>query len=125
MRYYAGREDAARSVRRGENRGADAARRRSGHAIRRFAGPEGGRLFRRGTRLASLGEPGSLVVRADLEERDHLLEDAPEVYYVTDYYRRHPVVLARLARLDPTALRDLLSVSLRLTRPKMRKRRGR
>jgi hypothetical protein len=70
-------------------------------------------------------EPGSLVVRADLDERDQLLDQAPEVYYVTDYYRRHPVVLARLARLDRAALRDLLSVSLRLTRPRMKKRRGR
>ena len=70
-------------------------------------------------------EPGSLVVRADLEDRDQLLEDAPEVYYLTDYYRRHPVVLARLARLDTAALRDLLSVSLRLTRPRMKTARKR
>lgn len=70
-------------------------------------------------------EPGSLVVRADLDERDRLLEDAPEVYYLTDYYCRHPVVLARLARLDRAALRDLLSVSLRLTRPRMKQARKR
>ena len=70
-------------------------------------------------------EPGSLVVRADPEDRDQLIEDAPEVYYLTDYYRRHPVVLARLARLDGAALRDLLAMSLRLTRPKMKKTRKR
>jgi len=70
-------------------------------------------------------EPGSLVVRADLDERDGLLEDAPEVYYLTDYYRRHPVVLARLSRLDRAALRDLLSLSLRLTRPRMKPARKR
>ena len=60
-------------------------------------------------------EPETLVVRADLEERECLLEDAPETYYLTDYYRRHPVVLVRLSRLDRDALRDLLSVSWRLT----------
>src|SRR5215212_3710798 len=56
-------------------------------------------------------EPGSLVVRTDLEERDALLEDAPDTYYVTDYYRRHPVVLVRLSRIGQDALHDLLSVS--------------
>ena len=60
-------------------------------------------------------EPGSLVVRMDIDEREWLLADAPETYYVTDFYRPYPIVLARLARLDPSALRDLLSVSHRLT----------
>lgn len=67
-------------------------------------------------------EPGTLVVRVDLEERAWLLEDAPDTYYVTDYYRHYPVVLARLSRLKRDALRDLLSVSRRLTLPKTRTR---
>ena len=44
-----------------------------------------------------------------------MIEDAPETYYLTDYYRRHPVILVRLARIDRDALRDLLTVSWRLT----------
>ena len=60
-------------------------------------------------------EPGTLVVRVHLEERQWLLDDAPAAYYLTDYYRRHPIVLVRLARVDRDALRDLLSVSRRLT----------
>jgi hypothetical protein len=60
-------------------------------------------------------EPDTLVVRARFEDRELLLEEAPETYYVTDYYVKHPVVLARLARLDPDALRDLLASSRRLT----------
>ena len=73
--------------------------------------------------LASRGsaEPDTLVVRADIEERAWLLEDAPETYYVTDYYRPYPVVLVRLSRIDRDALRDLLSVSRRLTLPKARR----
>lgn len=67
-------------------------------------------------------EPDTLVVRIDLEDRDALIEDAPETYYLTDHYRRHPVVLARLARLDPVALHDLLSISWRLTAAKTKKR---
>ena len=67
-------------------------------------------------------EPGTLVVRAGFEEREWLLDDAPETYYLTDYYRNHPVVLVRLPRIQQEALRDLLSVSWRLTVAKTRKR---
>ncbi len=67
-------------------------------------------------------EAGSLIVRADVADRESLIEDAPETYYVTDYYRQHPVVLARLSQLDADALRDLLLVSWRLTAGKMRRR---
>jgi hypothetical protein len=67
-------------------------------------------------------EPETLVVRVDLEDRDALLEDAPDTYYLTDYYRRYPLVLARLSQLDRDALRDLLSISWRLTMAKARRR---
>ena len=67
-------------------------------------------------------EPGTLVVRVGLDERVSLLEDAPETYYVTDYYRPYPVVLVRLAHIDIDALRDLLAVSWRLALAKTRRR---
>jgi hypothetical protein len=67
-------------------------------------------------------EPATLVVRVDLEERGWLVADAPETYYVTDYYRPHPVVLIRLSRIDRNALRDVLSVSWRLAVAKARPR---
>jgi hypothetical protein len=67
-------------------------------------------------------EPETLVVRMGLEERECLLEDAPDTYYVTDYYRNYPLVLVRLSRLDRDALHDLLSVSWRLTVAKSRNR---
>lgn len=66
-------------------------------------------------------ESGSLVVRMTIEDRDLLIADAPDTYYVTDYYRPYPIVLARLARVDRAALHDLLSVSWRLTAAKTRK----
>ncbi len=66
-------------------------------------------------------EPGTLVVRCDLEGRASLLEDAPETYYLTEHYQPYPVVLVRLSRIDRDALRDLLSVSRRLTLPKTRR----
>jgi hypothetical protein len=66
-------------------------------------------------------EPGTLVVRVNLEDREGFLEDAPDTYYVTDYYRTHPVVLVRLSQIDREALRDLLSVSRRLALEKARR----
>jgi len=67
-------------------------------------------------------EPDTLVVRATFDDRELLLEDAPEIYYVTEYYQAHPVVLVRLSRVDRDALKDLLSVSWQLTAAKTRKR---
>ena len=84
-----------------------------------------GGCFMAGLTTHRSAEPGTLVVRVGVEERDWLLEDAPETYYVTDYYRRHPVVLVRLSCLDADALRDLLSVSWRITATKAGRRRSR
>src|SRR6202035_1946221 len=60
-------------------------------------------------------EQDTLVVRVGCDEREWLIEDAPETYYLTDYYRSYPLLLVRLSRVDPDALHDLLSVSWRLT----------
>ena len=81
-----------------------------------------GGSFMAGLATHPSAEPETLVVRVGLEEREWLLEDAPETYYVTDYYRRHPVVLVRLSRIDRDALRDVLSVSWRLAMAKSRLR---
>lgn len=82
-----------------------------------------GGSFMAGLAMHPSAEPDTLVVRHGLEERERLMEDAPETYYLTDYYRRYPLILARLSRIEPDALRDLLSVSWRLTVAKIRKRR--
>ena len=68
-------------------------------------------------------EPDTLVVRAKPEEREPLLAEAPDTYYVTDYYRPYPVVLVRLARVTRDALYDLLSVSWRMALAKSPKHR--
>jgi hypothetical protein len=81
-----------------------------------------GGSFMAGLAIHPSAEPETLVVRADPEERECLIEDAPEAYYLTDYYRNHPVVLVRLSRVDRDALRDLLSMSRRVTLA--RRRRG-
>lgn len=74
-----------------------------------------GGSFMAGLATHRSAEPDTLVVRAGFEEREWLLEEAPETYYLTDHYRSHAVVLVRLSRIDRDALRDLLSGSWRLT----------
>ena len=82
-----------------------------------------GGVFVAGLATHRSAEPETLVVRVELEERELLLQDAPETYYVTDYYRPYPIVLVRLARVDRDALHDLLSVSRRLALEKTGKAR--
>ena len=93
-----------------EIRRARAAGRRVGHEVRRFAAAESCRTLHGGPGEHPSAEPNTLVVRADIEQREALMEDAPGIYYLTDYYRRYPLVLARLAQMDHAALHDLLSV---------------
>jgi hypothetical protein len=76
--------------------------------------------FMAGLAMHRSAEPETLVVRIGFEEREWLLEDAPQTYYLTDYYRSYPVVLARLSHIDRDALRDVLSVSWRLALAKAR-----
>jgi hypothetical protein len=74
--------------------------------------------FMAGLATHASAEPETLIVRADLEQRGGLLDDDPDTYYLTDYYRPHPVVLVRLSRIEEGALRDLLALSRRLTLPR-------
>jgi hypothetical protein len=81
-----------------------------------------GGSFMAGLATHPSAEPASLIVRIDPADRDFLLDDAPETYYLTEYYRRYPVVLVRLAHLNRDALHDLLLVSHRLALAKSRRR---
>ena len=95
----------------------EAAHRYDGSPVLRVAG-----VFMAGLAAHGSTEPNTLVIRADPEQRELFLQDAPDTYYLTDYYRRHPVVLVRLERVTPAILRELLSSSHRLTLPKTRRR---
>src|SRR5205814_5625562 len=77
-------------------------------------------VFMAGLATHPSAEPNTLVVRADLEERESFIEDAPDTYYLTEFYRRYPLVLVRLERVTRDALRDLLASSHRLSVPKSR-----
>jgi hypothetical protein len=78
-----------------------------------------GGCFMAGLATHASAEPDTLVVRCRLEERELFLEEAPDTYYVTPYYRPYPVVLVRLSH----ALRELLSISWQMTARKARRAR--
>jgi hypothetical protein len=64
-------------------------------------------------------EPGSLVVKVDLEDRAELLAAAPDVYYVTEHYVGYPTVLVRLSRVNADVLRDLLGMAYKFVTRKL------
>ena len=53
-------------------------------------------------------EPQSLVVMMDFADRDALVKDDPDRYFLKEHYVSHPCVLARLTRMRLDALRDLV-----------------
>ena len=66
----------------------------------------------RGKLLGRLKEDATtlVVLGIDRDERDMLIEAAPEIFYVTDHYRDWPTVLVRLpaavrADVEPLLLR--------------------
>jgi hypothetical protein len=85
----------------------------------------------RGQLLACLpsnrsAEPGSLVVRMDLDDRAELLAADPDTYYVTDHYVGYTAVLVRMSRVSSDMLRDLLGIAYKfVTRKGVSRSRGR
>ena len=69
-------------------------------------------------------EPGSLVVCIDFADRDALVAEEPDVYYLKDHYVDYACVLVRLAHVRPDALKDLLLGAWKFTDAKARRARG-
>jgi hypothetical protein len=53
-------------------------------------------------------DANSIVVRIDPEQRAELLRQEPDVYYITDHYAPHPLVLVRLSKIGHGDLKALL-----------------
>jgi hypothetical protein len=58
-------------------------------------------------------EPGSLAVRLSFDQRDAMIADDPDTYYLKPHYVGYPVVLVRLSRIGREALNDLLRAAWR------------
>jgi hypothetical protein len=59
-------------------------------------------------------EPNTLVVRMAFDQRDALVAEDADTYYLREHYVGYPCVLVRLARVHPDALRDLVTSAHRL-----------
>jgi hypothetical protein len=72
-----------------------------------------GKLF---VRFHQDGE--SLVVATDFEEREMLMAEQPETFYITDHYLNYPWILVRLSAVRVDQLSDLLRQAWRRKAPK-------
>ena len=82
-----------------------------------------GRIYA-GIAINKDAEPNSLFVYlADFEQRDALLSEDPDTYYVRPHYDPYPIVLVRLACVTRDALNDLLCGAHRVVSSKPPQRR--
>ena len=65
-------------------------------------------------------EEQGLVVHAEPELRDTLLEGKPGTYFTTDHYRGYPALLVRLPRVSHAELTALYETSFRARATKKR-----
>ena len=54
-------------------------------------------------------EPNSLMIRMPIDQRDALIAEEPEIYYLKPHYEPYPCLLVRLSKVHRDALRDLLT----------------
>ena len=64
-------------------------------------------------------EPNTLAVMMAFADRDALIEDDPDTYYLKDHYLNYPCVLVRLSRVRADALRDLVTGAHRFVSAKV------
>ena len=69
-------------------------------------------------------EPNTLAVMMDFADRDALIEDDPDTYYLKEHYMTYPCVLVRLSRVRADALRDLVTGAYRFMSAKKGPSRG-
>ena len=70
-------------------------------------------------------EPDSLAVSIDFDQREGLIADAPETYYLKAHYVNYPCVLVRLQQINLAALKELLEASWQFVNKSSRKSAGR
>ena len=58
------------------------------------------------------------ALRAEIDDRDLLIEMEPETFFITDHYRGYPYVLIRLATTDATRLAPLVERAWHTLAPK-------
>jgi hypothetical protein len=54
-------------------------------------------------------EDAVVILTGSIEMRDVMLEAEPELFYITDHYRKWPALLARLSVLNTRTLKSLIA----------------
>jgi len=54
-------------------------------------------------------EPNSLMIRMPIDQRDELIAEQPDIYYLKPHYEPYPCLLVRLGKVHRDALKDLLT----------------
>lgn len=81
-----------------------------------------GYLARPASKAKRVLVPGVVAIRCPIEEKEMLIEAAPDIYFDDDHYRGFPGVLVRLAAIGEAELRVRLGRAFELQAPKRRKR---
>ena len=71
-----------------------------------------------GKSFLRLKDADTLVLLCPLEEKEGLMEAAPEIYFETDHYKGWPAVLARLSRIGEAELTHRIVEAWRFKAPK-------
>jgi len=72
----------------------------------------------RGKSFVRMKDKDTLVVLCPVEEKEMLMEAAPEIYFETDHYKGWPAVLVRLKVIKFTELKHRLKRAWRQKAPK-------
>lgn len=74
----------------------------------------------RGKYMAGINpkEKAFVLRLASIEQREFLIEMAPQIYYITDHYRGYPAILARPAKLTRKEARGRLEQAWRTQAPR-------
>jgi hypothetical protein len=75
-------------------------------------------LLVRGKSFVRMKDRDTLVVLCPLEEKEMLMEVAPDIYFETDHYKGWPAVLVRLPQIKADELKHRLERSWRVKAPK-------
>lgn len=55
----------------------------------------------------------TLVLRCPIDQREALIAEDPDTFFLTDHYLNYPWVLARMSSINPANLRDIVTMAYR------------
>jgi len=77
-----------------------------------------------GIAINKAAEPNTLMIRMPIDERDELIAEQPDIYYLKPHYEPYPCLLVRLSKVHRDALKDLLTGAWRRASAEKKPRRS-